>query len=76
MCVVFVSRWCSGVIVSVGIFRVFGSELAELPLVATSRDCQGQVISFVVEPRIPVPCVCFKWVKKVGMMIMYYDLTG
>ncbi|WZZ54557.1 hypothetical protein YC2023_054664 [Brassica napus] len=31
-----------GVIVSVGIFRVFGSELAELPLVATSRDCQGQ----------------------------------
>jgi N-acetylglutamate synthase-like GNAT family acetyltransferase len=30
------------VIVSVGIFRVFGSELAELPLVATSKDCQGQ----------------------------------
>ncbi|CAH2060374.1 unnamed protein product [Thlaspi arvense] len=30
------------VIVSVGIFRIFGSELAELPLVATSRDCQGQ----------------------------------
>ncbi|EOA26504.1 hypothetical protein CARUB_v10022553mg [Capsella rubella] len=30
------------VIVSVGIFRVFGSEFAELPLVATSKDCQGQ----------------------------------
>ncbi|CAN8285595.1 unnamed protein product [Cochlearia groenlandica] len=30
------------VIVSVGIFRVFGSELAELPLVATSKDCQGK----------------------------------
>ncbi|KFK32359.1 hypothetical protein AALP_AA6G231300 [Arabis alpina] len=30
------------VIVSVGIFRIFGSELAELPLVATSKDCQGQ----------------------------------
>ncbi|XP_010521715.1 PREDICTED: uncharacterized protein LOC104800570 isoform X2 [Tarenaya hassleriana] len=30
------------VIVSVGVFRIFGSELAELPLVATSSDCQGQ----------------------------------
>nr|VDD08140.1 unnamed protein product [Brassica oleracea] len=30
------------VIVSVGIFRVLGSELAELPLVATTRDYQGQ----------------------------------
>ncbi|XP_010510707.1 PREDICTED: uncharacterized protein LOC104786928 [Camelina sativa] len=30
------------VIVSVGVFRVFGSEFAELPLVATSKDCQGQ----------------------------------
>ncbi|VVB01774.1 unnamed protein product [Arabis nemorensis] len=30
------------VIVSVGIFRIFGSELAELPLVATSKDCQGK----------------------------------
>ncbi|KAL1191053.1 Increased DNA methylation 1 [Cardamine amara subsp. amara] len=30
------------VIVSVGVFRVFGSELAELPLVATSKDSQGQ----------------------------------
>jgi hypothetical protein len=38
------------VIVSVGIFRVFGSELAELPLVATSKDCQGQVNSFYLEP--------------------------
>ncbi|CAA7038890.1 unnamed protein product [Microthlaspi erraticum] len=30
------------VIVSVGIFRIFGSELAELPLVATSKDSQGK----------------------------------
>ncbi|XP_018439174.1 uncharacterized protein LOC108811609 isoform X1 [Raphanus sativus] len=30
------------VIVSVGIFRVLGPELAELPLVATTRDYQGQ----------------------------------
>ncbi|MED6204926.1 hypothetical protein PIB30_013170 [Stylosanthes scabra] len=30
------------VIASVGIFRVFGHEVAELPLVATPIDCQGQ----------------------------------
>ncbi|KAK7273760.1 hypothetical protein RIF29_14823 [Crotalaria pallida] len=30
------------VVVSVGIFRIFGPELAELPLVATIADCQGQ----------------------------------
>ncbi|XP_021899063.1 increased DNA methylation 1-like [Carica papaya] len=30
------------VIVSVGVFRVFGTDLAELPLVATSNECQGQ----------------------------------
>ncbi|XP_027348247.1 uncharacterized protein LOC113859749 [Abrus precatorius] len=30
------------VVVSAGIFRVFGSEVAELPLVATVTDCQGQ----------------------------------
>ncbi|KAL1361483.1 hypothetical protein AAHE18_03G007000 [Arachis hypogaea] len=30
------------VIVSVGIFRIFGHEVAELPLVATPTDCQGQ----------------------------------
>ncbi|ESR37669.1 hypothetical protein CICLE_v10030297mg [Citrus x clementina] len=30
------------VVVSAGIFRIFGQELAELPLVATSNDCQGQ----------------------------------
>lgn len=28
---------------SAGIFRIFGQEVAELPLVATSTDCQGQV---------------------------------
>jgi len=31
------------VVVSAGIFRVFGSEIAELPLVATVTDFQGQV---------------------------------
>ncbi|XP_044481777.1 uncharacterized protein LOC123208372 [Mangifera indica] len=30
------------VVVSAGIFRIFGQELAELPLVATSTECQGQ----------------------------------
>jgi N-acetylglutamate synthase-like GNAT family acetyltransferase len=28
-------------VVSAGLFRVMGSEIAELPLVATSRDSQG-----------------------------------
>ncbi|KAK0604747.1 hypothetical protein LWI29_019050 [Acer saccharum] len=30
------------VVVSAGIFRIFGEEVAELPLVATSKDSQGQ----------------------------------
>ncbi|KAK1589518.1 hypothetical protein Q3G72_034876 [Acer saccharum] len=30
------------VVVSAGIFRIFGDEVAELPLVATSKDSQGQ----------------------------------
>lgn len=30
------------VVVSAGIFRVFGQEVAEIPLVATSNDCQGK----------------------------------
>ena len=30
-------------VVSAGIFRIFGEEVAELPLVATSKDFQGQV---------------------------------
>ncbi|KAG8371246.1 hypothetical protein BUALT_Bualt13G0067700 [Buddleja alternifolia] len=30
------------VVVSAGIFRVFGEEVAELPLVATRSDCQGK----------------------------------
>ncbi|XVF46788.1 hypothetical protein PTKIN_Ptkin03bG0056400 [Pterospermum kingtungense] len=30
------------VVVSAGIFRIFGQEVAEIPLVATSTECQGQ----------------------------------
>ncbi|XP_022731997.1 uncharacterized protein LOC111286350 [Durio zibethinus] len=30
------------VVVSAGIFRIFGKEVAEIPLVATSTECQGQ----------------------------------
>ncbi|XWS71551.1 hypothetical protein CRYUN_Cryun03dG0147300 [Craigia yunnanensis] len=30
------------VVVSAGIFRIFGQEVAEVPLVATSIECQGQ----------------------------------
>jgi len=40
------SCFCSGVVVSAGIFRVFGSEMAELPLVATVTDFQGQVVVY------------------------------
>ncbi|KAI4322336.1 hypothetical protein L6164_022041 [Bauhinia variegata] len=29
-------------VVSAGLFRIFGQEVAELPLVATNTDCQGQ----------------------------------
>ncbi|KAM7528022.1 hypothetical protein LguiB_031432 [Lonicera macranthoides] len=32
----------NSLVVSAGIFRIFGQEVAELPLVATSSDCQGQ----------------------------------
>ncbi|KAK4255169.1 hypothetical protein QN277_008199 [Acacia crassicarpa] len=31
-----------GVVVSAGVFRIFGAEVAELPLVATIADCQGK----------------------------------
>lgn len=34
---------CSQSVVSAGLLRIFGVEAAELPLVATSIDCQGQV---------------------------------
>jgi hypothetical protein len=34
-------------VVSAGLFRVMGSEIAELPLVATSRDSQGLVSSYL-----------------------------
>lgn len=34
---------CSNTVVSAGLFRIMGSEIAELPLVATSRDSQGLV---------------------------------
>lgn len=34
---------CRSVVVSAGLLRIFGREVAELPLVATSRECQGKV---------------------------------
>lgn len=44
-CILFSSLLdCSSVVVSAGIVRIFGSELAELPLVATSNDHQGKVV--------------------------------
>ena len=38
------SLLCSKSVVSAGMFRIFGQEVAELPLVATDTDYQGQVI--------------------------------
>lgn len=34
---------CRSVVVSAGLLRIFGREVAELPLVATSREHQGKV---------------------------------
>lgn len=36
--------FCRQEVVCAGIFRVFGQEVAELPLVATHKDWEGQVI--------------------------------
>ena len=35
--------FCSESVVSAAMFRIYGTDVAELPLVATSADCQGQV---------------------------------
>lgn len=43
---------CSTAVVSAGIFRVFGQEVAEIPLVATSNDCQGKVSLQTCESHI------------------------
>ena len=34
---------CRSVVVSAGLLRIFGREVAELPLVATSKEFQGKV---------------------------------
>lgn len=34
---------CRSIVVSAGLLRIFGSEAAELPIVATRRDNQGKV---------------------------------
>ena len=35
----------SQLVVSAGMFRIYGAEVAELPLVATCADFEGQVIT-------------------------------
>lgn len=37
------SSVCRSVVVSAGLLRIFGREVAELPLVATSKEYQGKV---------------------------------
>lgn len=44
VCVDIYCLLCSQLVVSAGMFRIYGAEVAELPLVATSADYQGQVI--------------------------------
>jgi hypothetical protein len=46
---VWISSFYSQVVVSAGIFRVFGKEVAELPLIATKAEYQKQVILFTLE---------------------------
>lgn len=43
-------RSCSESVVSAGIFRIFGIEVAELPLVATDTNFQGQVAIIFLPP--------------------------
>jgi len=40
------------VVVSAGIFRIFGKEVAELPLIATKDEYQKQVILFTLEMNL------------------------
>ena len=42
---------CSHEVVSAAVMRIFGQELAELPIVATSSKSQGQVIGSVFYHR-------------------------
>lgn len=42
---------CSESVVSAAMFRIYGAEVAELPLVATSADCQGQVSLVLLSNR-------------------------
>lgn len=49
-----VSYLHSSVVISAGLLRIFGRNVAELPLVATSREYQGKVSSIVIHvwPKI------------------------
>jgi len=46
---VLISLFYSQAVVSAGIFRVFGKEVAELPLIATKVEYQKQVILITLE---------------------------
>jgi hypothetical protein len=48
---------CSHVVVSVAVVRIFGQELAELPIVATSSRWQGQVICCAIDTLFYHRCV-------------------
>ncbi|KAK1563049.1 hypothetical protein Q3G72_021459 [Acer saccharum] len=60
------------VVVSAGIFRIFGEEVAELPLVATSKDSQGQQNKF----RYDYPLIIFKGTSMLQKKVPKYRFVG
>ncbi|KAK1575853.1 hypothetical protein Q3G72_008899 [Acer saccharum] len=60
------------VVVSAGIFRIFGEEVAELPLVATSKDSQGQQNKF----RNDYPLIIFKGTSMLQKKVPKYSFVG
>ncbi|KAK9279234.1 hypothetical protein L1049_012912 [Liquidambar formosana] len=57
-------------VVSAGMIRIFGQQVAELPLVATSSECQGQVRTLVLPAADEVESI---WTNKFGFNKMTQD---
>ncbi|GJN39437.1 hypothetical protein PR202_gb28557 [Eleusine coracana subsp. coracana] len=57
-------------VVSAGLFRIMGSEIAELPLVATSRDSQGLVKHFVLPAAEEAESI---WTQRFGFTKISQD---
>lgn len=59
----------SSLVVSAAIVRVFGDEVAELPLVATRSDCQGKVGLLLESNRKFVSCHPFAFSIEINLQI-------